>query len=121
MAETPATLHSNPGGAQFKIVQTDSIIEETSAAGVTVDGCLIKDGRAAALATAAIFRSTEQTGTGSSQNVAHGLGATPTAVLISVSEDPAGTGFDVAYGTHDSTNVVCTVTSGVKFHVLALK
>lgn len=66
------------------------------------------------------FRSTEQTGTGSSQNVAHGLGHTPTLVLVSVSEDASGTGFDVAEGTHDATNAVVTVTSGIKFFVLAL-
>ena len=65
------------------------------------------------------FASTEQTGTGSPQNVAHGLGATPSIVMIAVTEDPAGSGFDVAEGTHTSTNVVVTVTSGVKFKVFA--
>jgi predicted RecA/RadA family phage recombinase len=78
---------------------------------------------AAAAVTAAkllIFSSTEQTGTGSSQNVAHGLSATPSVVQISVTEDPAGSGFDVAQGVHTSTNVVVTVTSGVKFTVLAI-
>lgn len=70
-------------------------------------------------AKAPVFVSSEQTGTGASQNVAHGLGATPTLVLIAVTEDPAGTGFDVAEGTHTSTNVVVTVTSGVKYKVLA--
>jgi hypothetical protein len=73
-------------------------------------------------AKANAFVSTEQTGTGSSQNVAHGLTGTPAAVLISVTELPdaaAETGFDVAEGAHDGTNVVVTVTSGVKFKVLA--
>lgn len=67
------------------------------------------------------FASTEQTGTGSSQNVAHGLSSTPSLVWIAVTEDPAGTGFDIAEGTHDSTNIVVTVTSGVKFKAYALK
>jgi hypothetical protein len=70
-----------------------------------------------------IFSSSEQTGTGSSQNVAHGLGVTPTHVLVSVTELPdaaAETGFDVAEGTHTSTNVVVTVTNTVKFKVLAI-
>lgn len=70
-------------------------------------------------AKAPVFVSTEQTGTGAGQNVAHGLGAVPALVLIAVTEDPAGTGFDVAEGAHDSTNVVVTVTSGVKFKALA--
>jgi len=68
------------------------------------------------------FVSTEQTGTGSSQNVAHGLGVTPRVVIVTVSELPdaaAETGFDVAQGAHTSTNVVVTVTSTVKFFVYA--
>lgn len=67
-----------------------------------------------------VFASAEQTGTGSAQNVAHGLGVVPRFVLIGVTEDPGGTGFDVAEGTHTATNVVVTVTSGVKFKVLAI-
>lgn len=63
--------------------------------------------------------SAETTGTGSSQNVAHGLATTPSLVLIAVTEDPAGAGFDVAEGGHGSTNVVVTVTNGVKFKVFA--
>jgi hypothetical protein len=102
-------------------VTTDTLTERTAAAGVTVDGCLIKDGRAALLATASLFTSTEQTGTGSSQNVAHGFGAAPSMVWFAVSEDPAGSGFDVAPGAHDATNCVFTVTTGVKFFVYAIK
>lgn len=66
------------------------------------------------------FASTEQTGTGGAQNVAHGLGSTPGLVWITVTEDPAGTGFDIAEGTHDATNIVVTVTTGVKFRAYAL-
>lgn len=69
-----------------------------------------------------IFISSEQTGTGSSQNVAHGLGVVPNKVFVSVTELPdaaAETGFDVALGSHTSTNVVLTVTNTVKFMVLA--
>lgn len=69
-------------------------------------------------AKAAVFASTEQTGTGSAQNVAHGLAAVPALVMVSVTESD-GNAFDVAEGAHDSTNVVVTVTSGVKFKVLA--
>jgi hypothetical protein len=69
-----------------------------------------------------VFVSSEQTGTGSSQNVAHGLGVVPNKVLIAVTELPdaaAETGFDIAEGAHTSTNVVVTVTNTVKFKVLA--
>lgn len=121
------------GAADFKIlantfralsgssIETDTIAETTATSGVTVDGCLIKDGRAASLAVAAMFGSTEQTGTGGSQTVAHGLGSTPTLVWVCVTEDPAGTGFDVAMGAHDVTNIVVTVTTGVKFIAYAIK
>lgn len=69
-----------------------------------------------------VFVSTEQTGTGSSQNVAHGLGVTPSKVLVAPTEHPGtpDTGaFDIAEGAHDATNVVVTVTANVKFKVLA--
>jgi hypothetical protein len=111
-------------------IKADVIAESTAAAGVTVDGLLIKDGSAAAatlaaqatkLAAGGSFRSTEQTGTGSAQNIAHGLGTVPAAVIHGLSEFAADEAVDVAYGTHTTTNVVMTVTNGVKFYVLALK
>lgn len=104
-------------------IATNTIAETTAAAGVTVDGCLIKDGRAAALAVASMFSSTEQTGTGAPQNVAHGLGSTPTLVWTEVSELPAGlaAGYDVVKGAHDATNCIFTVTTGLKFFVHAIK
>jgi hypothetical protein len=92
--------------------------EEGSGATGTTD---IADG-AVTFAKAKAVVSAEQTGTGSPQNVAHGLGATPSKVLISPTEHPGtpDTGaFDVAEGTHTSTNVVVTVTANVKFKVLA--
>lgn len=106
---------------------TDTIAERTSAAGVTVDGCLIKDGRAAALATASMFLSTEQTGTGSAQNVAHGLGAVPTmtfAVITGGHNGIGGAGNQCpifTYGTHTSTNCVFTTEAGTTFRVVAFK
>lgn len=67
------------------------------------------------------FVSSEQTGTGSSQNVAHGLGFTPSRVFVTYTDlTPATAGsVNVTYGTHTSTNVVVTVTSGKKFLVVA--
>lgn len=67
-----------------------------------------------------IFTSTEQTGNGSAQNVAHGLGAIPTKVIISATEFGASTAVDIAEGTHTTTNCVVTVSSGVKYKVWAM-
>lgn len=66
-----------------------------------------------------IFVSSEQTGNGSAQNVAHGLGSTPTKVIVAVTEFGGSTAVDVAEGTHTSTNCVVTVSSGVKYKVWA--
>ncbi len=64
------------------------------------------------------FVSTEQTGTGAEQTVAHGLSAAPSRVLVSLTEE-ADAAVDIAEGTHTSANVVLTVTSGAKFKVAA--
>lgn len=66
------------------------------------------------------FQSTVQTGTGASQNVAHGLGVAPSMVLLSI-YDTNGVALPhaMAEGAHDATNVKATVTSGVKFKVIA--
>lgn len=71
--------------------------------------------------TFAKFVSSEQTGTGSSQNVAHGLGVVPTRVFVTYTDlTPATVGsVNVTYGSHTSTNVVVTVTASKKFLVIA--
>lgn len=67
------------------------------------------------------FKSTEQTGTGSEQNIAHGLGRTPSLVWVSSSDDNGVTGaITLTEGTHDSTNVKVTATTSAKYKVLAL-
>lgn len=81
----------------------------------------------AALKVTGKFASAEQTGTGSAQNVAHGLGVAPSAVLISITDPGIETSGAadgakravITEGTHTTTNVVVTVTSGAKFKVLA--
>lgn len=69
-----------------------------------------------------IFISAEQTGTGSAQNVAHGLGAIPSQVFIAPTDlTPATVGsYSAVEGTHTTTNVVVTVTANKKFKVLAI-
>ena len=64
-----------------------------------------------------LFVSTEQTGTGSAQNIAHGLGRAPSLVLFGFTGGTVVT--SVVEGTHDATNVVITVTSGAKYKILA--
>ena len=113
---TANTLTALSGSA----IATDTIAETTAASGVTVDGCLIKDGRAALLATAGMFLSTEQTGTGAPQNVAHGFASVP-SLVFAVASDLTGGAFAVVYGAHDATNAIFTVTTGEKFRVVAFK
>jgi predicted RecA/RadA family phage recombinase len=73
------------------------------------------------LAAPRFFLSTEQTGTGASQNVAHGLGVVPEIIVVYPTDTaPATTGaYTMVEGTHTTTNVVVTVTSGKKFKVFA--
>ena len=73
----------------------------------------------ATLGTLGIFVSTEQTGTGSSMNIAHSLGRTPTVVMFAQT-DGASAGATITEGTHTSTYVVVTVTSSRTFKVLAM-
>lgn len=67
------------------------------------------------------FVSAEQTGTGSAQNIAHGLGVTPSKVVgIPTDLSPATVGqYTLTLGAHTSTNVVATVTTGKKYVVMA--
>ena len=67
------------------------------------------------------FKSAEQTGTGSAQNIAHGMGITPAYIIVYPSDLAAAvTGvYTLTEGAHTATNVVVTVTSGKKFFVFA--
>lgn len=69
---------------------------------------------------AAMFVSIEQTGNGSEQSVTHGLGRTPTKVLVVPTEFASNLNVDIAEGTHTGTAVLVTVTSGVKYKVMAV-
>lgn len=73
-----------------------------------------------------IWVSTEQTGTGAEQSIAHELGVKPNRVVviptsIPVAGESATETFKVTEGTHGSANIKVTVTSGAKFKVMALK
>jgi hypothetical protein len=73
------------------------------------------------VAKMAVFKSTEQTGTGSAQNIAHGLGASPALVIVYPTDTNVSTTGDyvVTEGSHTTTNVVVTVTNGKKYRVVA--
>lgn len=76
-------------------------------------------------APSAVFKSTEQTGTGASQNVAHGMGIIPSMIwAVATDTTNAGviaTGYTIVAGSHTSTNAVFTVTTNCKYTVYALK
>jgi hypothetical protein len=62
------------------------------------------------------FVSTTQTGTGSEQSIAHGLGAIPDYVLIDLDSTSSKT---YIKGTHTTTHVKVTVTNGATYKVYA--
>lgn len=65
------------------------------------------------------FESAEQTGNGSSQNVAHGLGRVPTLVwIVPTKVHQADDTF--VKGSVDGTNVACTVSASSKYVVFAI-
>lgn len=67
-----------------------------------------------------LFISDVQTGTGSEQEITHNLGAAPTAVLIALTE-VGDSGAAASLGSHTTTKIRATVTSGAKFQVFAVK
>ena len=68
-----------------------------------------------------IFLSAEQTGSGDEQSVAHGLGVVPSLVGIFATGDARGAWatFSITEGTHTSTYVKATVTTNIKYRILA--
>ena len=72
------------------------------------------------------FQSTQQTGTGTQQTIAHGLGVVPSKVIVEIDYIPAlpdvatqPTTF-ITQGTHTRAAVLITALSGLKYRVLAL-
>ncbi|MDP2307991.1 MAG: hypothetical protein Q8P18_18345 [Pseudomonadota bacterium] len=84
-------------------------------------------GAAPSVAAAAVYASIEQTGTGSEQIFAHGLGSTPAFYLAypTAGHDGAGAAGTqmpvIAHGVMSATELRFTVSTGAKFRVLAVK
>lgn len=98
---------------------------DTWVVGGTLDvssGVILLPSGAVTFAKSKMFVSVEQTGTGVPQNIAHGLGAVPAAVLISPTDLSAATvgQYTAVEGAHDATNLVITVTTGKKYKVWAM-
>jgi hypothetical protein len=111
LADTPSTTNSVPVG--FVAPLSDSDVTKV---------LYIRAQWVPAVFAGIISVSAEQTGTGSAQNVAHGLGVIPRFVMVSPTDlTPATVGsYVVTEGTHTTTNVVVTVTTSKKFKVLAI-
>lgn len=69
------------------------------------------------------FQSIVETGTGSAQSIAHGLGVVPSLVLVAPYDNTASGStpftFQISEGSHTSTNLLITATSGLKYKVIA--
>jgi hypothetical protein len=63
------------------------------------------------------FFANGKTGTGSSQSIPHGMGVVPSFVSCPLTGSTASQA--VTYGTHTTTNIVVTVTTGATFDVIA--
>lgn len=106
------------------VVRTANIDPSTVIESDVADGAVSNSKLATGSVTVSkmkVFKSTQQTGSGVAQNIAHGLGVVPGLVLVYPTDTNIATTGDyvVVEGTHTSTNVVVTVTSGKKYIVVA--
>lgn len=122
-------IYTKPGGTEMVIDTGATLtVNGTLSGGGTItvpDGSVTTAKLANTAVTKAkslMFVSAELTGTGSAQNVAHGLGVVPAAVLVVPTDtSPATVGqYTAVEGSHTSTNVIVTVTTGKKFKVWAM-
>jgi len=93
-------------------------VTTNSSESVTVGKPLLLNG---GIAPGGVFSSTEQTANGSPQNIAHGLGTTPSFVTVYVTDSGATGIYTLVPGAHDATNIVFNGTAGIKYRVQALK
>ncbi len=65
------------------------------------------------------FLSTGIDGTGSEVDTAHGLGRTPTCVVVYLTQKDDGATVELVEGTHDGTNIKVNAPTTVKYGILA--
>jgi hypothetical protein len=128
---TQTTEGTGPGSVERVLPRIiNGVVRTTNIPPSTVINSDVADGSitTSKIATGAVtvtkmktFKSSEQTGSGSAQNIAHGLAVTPSLVIVYPTDTNVSTTGDyvVTEGTHTSTNVVVTVTSGKKYKVVA--
>jgi len=110
----PSKVHGKTGGAY---TPTTAGIVSVSAGDAEA---LIESGNWQFVPPAPSFVSTEQTGNGAQQSIAHGLGVVPSKVVAFMTGNPASPGASsIVAGTHDATSCLFTVTSNFKYVVMA--
>ena len=114
LTDNTATALDNKEGANYYL----KFVTTNSSERVTVGKPLLLNG---GIAPGGVFSSTEQTANGSPQNIAHGLGTTPSFVTVYVTDSGATGIYTLVPGAHDATNIVFNGTAGIKYRVQALK
>lgn len=106
---SPSQFLDVNGAATFENNQIHSVSDPTSTQDVATKNYVDTH----------VFVSTVQTGNSSQQSIPHGLGVTPTRVIVTVYDNSASSTYSIVEGSHDATNVYVTVTSGVTYKVWA--
>ena len=65
------------------------------------------------------FQSAAIDGTGSEVDTAHGLGRTPTIVIVYLVQKDTGATVEIIEGTHDGTNIKVNAPAEVKYKIVA--
>lgn len=119
MANVPIRIEQ--GGTEMKIGDGGTLTVESGGSIVAGgSGSITVPNGTITFAKQLAFISNEQTADGMAQDIAHGLGVDPAAVLV-VPSSNAGlmdAEFDIAYVT-DETNVTVTATNGLTYYVMA--
>jgi hypothetical protein len=108
-----------------QVVVSGYVASADVATGVTAGAQLSGSATAGRLGLASggsVFFSAVQTGTGSAQNIAHGLGVVPDLVFAIPEDLNVATvgAYTVVNGTHTSTNAIFTVTTSKTYRVVAI-
>jgi hypothetical protein len=66
------------------------------------------------------FVSAEIVGTGASADTAHGLGRTPTHVVVTLTQKDTTTAVQITEGTHDATNIKVDCPATASYKIIAI-